>query len=132
MIVYMSDFLAFRFACQPDHQDGWTDLSKRILKAIGEVPRDQMSAKAVLEAFESADNEKMNEIRARTNELVDDPQTADGLKAWYRQLCKRPTFHDEYLQSFNRPGVHLVDCSNTKGVEQITEKGLVVFGSSCL
>ena len=91
-------------------KDGWTDLSKRILKAIGEVPRDQMGAKAVLEAFESADNEKMNEIRARTNELVDDPQTADGLKAWYRQLCKRPTFHDEsQTQPKMRSASHVCD-----------------------
>ncbi|HLT16668.1 MAG TPA: monooxygenase, partial [Acidimicrobiales bacterium] len=47
--------------------------------------------------------------------------------AWYRQLCKRPCFHDEYLQSFNRPTVHLVD-TDGKGVERITERGVVVAG----
>ena len=31
--------------------------------------------------------------------MVQDQKTAESLKAWYRQLCKRPTFHDEYLQS---------------------------------
>jgi cation diffusion facilitator CzcD-associated flavoprotein CzcO len=49
------------------------------------------------------------------------------LKAWYRQLCKRPCFHDEYLQTFNRPNVHLVD-TNGKGVERIDATGLWVEG----
>jgi cyclohexanone monooxygenase len=47
--------------------------------------------------------------------------------AWYRQLCKRPCFHDEYLQTYNRPNVHLVDTEG-KGVERITPKGVVVVG----
>ena len=109
-------------------KDGWTDLMTRIQKAIRNTPRDKISRSAVMEAFEDADNEKMNEIRARTNEIVKDRDTADKLKAWYRQLCKRPTFHDEYLDSYNRPNVHLVDCSHTKGVQEITENGLVVDG----
>ena len=49
------------------------------------------------------------------------------LKAWYRQLCKRPCFHDEYLQAFNEPGTHLVD-TDGKGVERITETGVVAAG----
>ncbi len=56
-----------------------------------------------------------------------DPETADKLKAWYRQLCKRPCFHDEFLQAFNEPGVQLVDTEG-KGVERITEAGVVVAG----
>src|SRR3546814_6719678 len=69
----------------------------------------------------------MEEIRARVDTIVEDPSTAEGLKAWYRQLCKRPCFHDEYLQSFNEPGAHLVD-TDGKGVERITERGVVVAG----
>ena len=30
-------------------------------------------------------------------EIVADPATAEALKPWYRQFCKRPCFHDEYL-----------------------------------
>ena len=56
-----------------------------------------------------------------------DRETAAKLKAWYRQLCKRPCFHDEYLQAFNMPGTHLVD-TDGKGVERITENGVVVAG----
>jgi cyclohexanone monooxygenase len=69
----------------------------------------------------------MSEIRARVDEVVEDAQTAEALKAWYRQLCKRPCFHDEYLQAFNEPGVHLVDTGG-KGVERITENAVVVGG----
>jgi len=69
----------------------------------------------------------MEEIRARVDAVVGDPVTADGLKAWYGQLCKRPCFHDEYLQAFNRPGATLVD-TDGKGVEGITERGVVAGG----
>ena len=51
----------------------------------------------------------MPEIRRRAEILVQDPATAESLKAWYRQFCKRPCFRDEYLRTFNRPIVHLVD-----------------------
>jgi cation diffusion facilitator CzcD-associated flavoprotein CzcO len=57
----------------------------------------------MMAAYEDSDFEKMEEIRARVDAVVDDPDTAEALKAWYRQLCKRPCFHDEYLQAFNRP-----------------------------
>jgi cation diffusion facilitator CzcD-associated flavoprotein CzcO len=69
----------------------------------------------------------MEEIRARAEQIVKDRETAEKLKAWYRQLCKRPCFHDAYLQAFNTPGTHLVD-TDGKGVERITEKGFVVAG----
>jgi cation diffusion facilitator CzcD-associated flavoprotein CzcO len=66
-------------------------------------------------------------VRARVDAVVRDPATARTLKAWYYQMCKRPCFHDEYLQAFNRPNTHLVD-TDGKGVERITEGGVVVGG----
>jgi cyclohexanone monooxygenase len=81
----------------------------------------------MLAAYEDSDFEKMEEIRARVDSLVKDRETAQNLKAWYRQLCKRPCFHDAYLQAFNTPGTHLID-TDGKGVERITEKGFVVAG----
>ena len=78
-------------------------------------------------AYEDSDFEKMEEIRARIDAIVKDRDTAQKLKAWYRQLCKRPCFHDEYLQAFNAPGTHLID-TDGKGVERITEKGVVAGG----
>jgi cation diffusion facilitator CzcD-associated flavoprotein CzcO len=115
------------FAVEDLVQDGWTDLARRIRGRILALPPEEMTPENMWTAFEDSDFEKMEEIRARVDSIVDDSTTAQGLKAWYRQLCKRPCFHDEYLQSFNRPNTHLVD-TDGKGVEQITENGLVAAG----
>ncbi len=108
-------------------QDGWTDLAKRIRTRILQLPPDQRNPMGMLAAYEDADHEKMEEIRQRAEKVVKDRETAEKLKAWYRQLCKRPCFHDQYLQAFNEPGAHLID-TDGKGVERITEKGVVVNG----
>jgi cation diffusion facilitator CzcD-associated flavoprotein CzcO len=76
---------------------------------------------------EVADFQKMNDIRARVDAIVKDRATAEGLKPWYGQWCKRPTFNDEYLPTFNRPNVKLVD-TRGKGVERMTENALVIDG----
>ena len=107
--------------------DGWTDLARRVRSRIMSLPTDQLTPEGMMAAFEDSDFEKMEEIRARVDAVVDDPATAQALKAWYRQLCKRPCFHDEYLQAFNEPGTHLVD-TDGKGVERITEAGVVAAG----
>jgi cation diffusion facilitator CzcD-associated flavoprotein CzcO len=107
--------------------DGWTDLARRIRERLSTLPPDRRSVADMLAAFEDADFEKMDEIRSRVDAIVEDPTTAADLKAWYRQLCKRPCFHDEYLQAFNRPNTHLVD-TDGKGVERITEHGVVADG----
>ena len=65
----------------------------------------------------------MEQIRTRVDAIVVDPATAEALKPWYPYGCKRPTFHDEYLPSFNLPHVHLVDCAPT-GVRRITPRGV--------
>lgn len=107
--------------------DGWTDISKRVREKIMRLPPDQMTVENMMAAYEDSDFEKMEEIRARVNKVVKDPVTAEDLKAWYQQLCKRPCFHDEYLLAYNEPGCQLVD-TDGKGVEKITEKGVVVAG----
>ncbi len=107
--------------------DGWTELSQRIRTKVRQLPPEKWTPENMLEAFEDADFEKMQEIRARCNKVVDDQETAEKLKAWYRQLCKRPCFHDEYLQAFNEPGTRLIH-TDGKGVEKITETGLVANG----
>ena len=78
--------------------------------------------------LELADFDKMEQIRARVDSIVADDTTAEALKPWYRQFCKRPCFHDEYLQAYNRSSVHLVD-TDGQGVERITPKGVVVDGT---
>ncbi len=107
--------------------DGWTDLAQRIRGKLSAPRSGPASFEDLLADFESADHEKMSEIRARVDAVVADPATADRLKAWYRQLCKRPCFHDEFLSAFNLPSVHLID-TDGEGVERITPAGVVVAG----
>ena len=106
--------------------DGWTDISKRIWKRVFELmEHEDYSPELLKRAYEDCDDEKMEEIRARVDAVVEDAATAEALKPWYRQLCKRPCFHDEYLQAYNRPNVHLVD-TNGLGVTAIDETGCLV------
>ena len=70
----------------------------------------------------------MNSVRARVDQIVENKEVAEALKPWYRVFCKRPTFNDEYLPTFNRPNVTLIDVSEAKGVERITPKGVVANG----
>jgi cyclohexanone monooxygenase len=107
--------------------DGWTDIARRIRARIAALPAPDRNAAAFARIREDSDFEKMAEIRARVDGIVADRGTAQKLKAWYGQLCKRPCFHDEYLQSYNEPGTHLVD-TDGKGVAEITEAGVVAAG----
>jgi cyclohexanone monooxygenase len=107
--------------------DGWTDIARRVRSRIMALPPQDFTPEKMLAAFEDSDYEKMEEIRRRVDAIVEDPETAQRLKAWYRQLCKRPCFHDEYLQAYNRPNAHLVD-TDGKGVERITPTGVVAAG----
>jgi cyclohexanone monooxygenase len=92
--------------------------------AIHSVPPEKFNPQWPFEAVEDNDFVMMEETRRRVDSVVTDPATAEKLKAWYGLLCKRPCFHDEYLQAFNRPNTHLVD-TDGKGVERITERSVV-------
>jgi cation diffusion facilitator CzcD-associated flavoprotein CzcO len=118
------------FADEDLVKDGWTDISQRIRDRIVAEVGDSGAPFGPADfrrAYEESDDEKMSEIRARIDSIVEDRETAESLKAWYRQLCKRPCFHDEYLQAFNEPGVRLVDTDGL-GVEAIDETGVWVSG----
>ena len=108
--------------------DGWTDIIRKLSLLNASRANDgEVSPEEMAEQVELADFEKMEQIRARVDSVVADPKTADALKPWYRQFCKRPCFHDEYLKAFNQDNVNLVD-TNGKGVQQITENGVLVDG----
>ncbi|MFG1708514.1 flavin-containing monooxygenase [Nonomuraea sp. M3C6] len=127
---WLENFTANQTGGQADEDlvmDGWTDIARRVRARIGALAPEHRTAPNMLAAFEDSDFEKMEEIRARVDAIVEDRETARKLQAWYRQLCKRPCFHDEYLQAFNVPGTHLVD-TDGRGVERITERGVVVAG----
>ena len=69
----------------------------------------------------------MEQIRARVDAIVEDPKTAASLKPYYPYGCKRPTFHDEYLPTFNKANVTLVDTA-PRGVTEISPKGVIHDG----
>ena len=112
--------------------DGWTEIFRNLTgiaakTASRELGR-RLTSREKGELMELLDFQKMNQIRSRAEAIVSDPTTAEALKPWYRQFCKRPCFHDEYLPTFNRSNVTLVD-TDGKGVERITEQGIVVDGT---
>ena len=107
--------------------DKWTSLFKKLSELLTGKEDSNLSDEGMAIMSEIADYQKMNEIRDRVSSTVTDPETAEALKPWYGQWCKRPTFNDEYLPTFNRPNVKLVDTKG-KGVERVTENAVVVDG----
>ena len=84
--------------------------------------RAAMSREEKIQRQENANIDAMMRIHKRIDEVVEDPQTAESLKPWYMLMCKRPCFHNEYLPSFNRPNVTLVDTKG-EGISQINATG---------
>jgi cation diffusion facilitator CzcD-associated flavoprotein CzcO len=107
-------------------QDGWTATVQLQRKMITGAVDTSISDEERERRDEIQDLHTMNRLRARVDEVVDDPATAEVLKPWYRYMCKRPTFSDHYLQTFNRPNVTLVDTADTGGITRMTENGVVV------
>ncbi|MFD8455855.1 flavin-containing monooxygenase [Streptomyces antimycoticus] len=108
--------------------DGWTSTARLQQKLI---PTDSYAGLPPQERerlYEIADFQKMNGIRDRVDSIVENTATAEALKPWYRYMCKRPTFSDTYLDTFNRPNVTLVDTADHGGVERITENAVVAGG----
>ncbi len=109
--------------------DGWTD----IIRSLGGLARARAVSSSAdtgpAELVQLADFRKMEQVRARVDQIVSDPATAEALKPYYNQFCKRPCFHDEYLQAFNRSNVTLVETQG-RGVERITPDGVVVGGTA--
>jgi cyclohexanone monooxygenase len=101
-----------------DHSANWASTQ------LGRAPS-EIEGKYIVEML---DAKLMENIRQRVDEIVEDPETAEALKPWHRRWCKRPLFHDEYLETFNRPNVKLVD-THGRGVERMTETGAVVDGT---
>ncbi len=114
-------------------EPGWQ--AKRRVKALTEPPlsafkieqRAAMTQEEKVRKQEQANIDYMMRIHRRIDDLVEDQATADALKPWYMFMCKRPCFHNDYLPTFNRPNVHLVD-TRGKGVTEIREQGPVVDG----
>ena len=107
--------------------DGWTDIIGKLLIMVRRESAD-LSPAGLASTLELADFEKMEQIRSRVDAIVNDPSTAEALKPYYRQFCKRPCFHDEYLDAYNQPNVTLVDTQG-RGVDRVTATAVVVDGT---
>lgn len=105
-------------------QDGWTEAIANLnrLNVAPDAP-----SEALQQAKELADFVTMNRIRARIEDIVDNPDVAEALKPWYRQFCKRPCFNDGYLPAFNQPNVDLID-TDGQGLDGFTAEGFLFKG----
>ena len=102
--------------------DGWTELKRLSIKQgpDGNERGDDQYRKQAELAY-------MQKICDRVDAVVKDKATAESLKPWFGPSCKRPCFHDDYLATFNRPNVTLVDTQG-RNIERITPTGVVVNG----
>jgi cation diffusion facilitator CzcD-associated flavoprotein CzcO len=112
-------------------EDGWTRnalelTDPAVLRETARLGR-EMTADELGEFLFAADFEAMDRLRGRIDQVVTDPHTAESLKPWYKLMCKRPGYHDEYLKTFNRDNVALVD-TDGRGVERFTDDGVVAGG----
>jgi cyclohexanone monooxygenase len=105
--------------------DGWTDLFREFGPLYNGSTGDPLE---ITRRKELGDLWKGEKIRARVDRLVEDPPTAEALKPWYGIVCKRPTFNDDFLPTFNRRNVTLLDTQG-RGLDAITERGLVFNGA---
>jgi cyclohexanone monooxygenase len=108
--------------------DGWTEINRNLQAKLAAMGNPQLSMDEYLAHREQVDYQVMERLRARIENVVENKETAEKLKPYYRFLCKRPCFNDDYLPTFNRPNVTLVDVSGTQGVERLTEHGVVANG----
>ena len=107
--------------------DGWTTIPRHIRQLVGRAQELGITVANPYELAPLADFLVMEKVRVRVDEVVTDRATAEALKPWYDRFCKRPCFHDGYLQTFNRPNVTLIDTQG-HGVERITANGVIANG----
>jgi cation diffusion facilitator CzcD-associated flavoprotein CzcO len=109
--------------------DIWTEINRNISAELSADGWREIDIEEFLDRRETMDYQVMERLRRRVEDMVEDPDTAEALKPYYRIICKRPTSNDEYYKAFNRPNVHLIDVSGTRGLERLTRKGFVHDGA---
>jgi cation diffusion facilitator CzcD-associated flavoprotein CzcO len=108
--------------------DIWTEINRNLSAELEAEGWPELSLQEFFSRREVVDYRVMERLRARVEAMVQDKETAESLKPWYRFLCKRPASNDEFYPTFNRSSVKLIDVSNTRGVERMTQKGFVAHG----
>lgn len=108
--------------------DIWTEITRNLAAELAAEGWPQLTPAQFMARREVVDYRVMERLRSRVEQIVKDRQAAEALKPYYRFLCKRPLSSDDFYPTFNRPNVELIDVSETKGVERLTEKGFVANG----
>lgn len=104
--------------------DGWTTMPSFSMLVGGKRSLET----GYMDEMSASDLNRQERIRARVEDTVQDRALAENLKPWYNGWCKRPCFHDDYLPSFNKPNVNLVDIRG-KRIDHFTEQGIIVDGT---
>jgi cation diffusion facilitator CzcD-associated flavoprotein CzcO len=108
--------------------DLWTEISRNLASELAAEGWPNLTQAEFLARREVMDYRVMERLRQRVEALVADKNTAEGLKPYYRFMCKRPLSSDEFYPTFNRSNVELIDVSETKGVQRLTENGFIANG----
>jgi cyclohexanone monooxygenase len=109
--------------------DLFTEIARNVQARREALGWPDLTPQQLAEMQVAEDYRVMERLRRHIDAVVADKATAEALKPWYRYMCKRPLSNDQYLETFNRPNVTLVDVASSKGVERMTEKGLVANGT---
>jgi cation diffusion facilitator CzcD-associated flavoprotein CzcO len=110
--------------------DEWTRAPALVALAGNAAgPKSAEEISAYVEKLHAIDLPRQERLRKRVEKIVRDPAVAEKLKAWYPSWCKRPLFHDEYLSTFNRENVTLVDTEG-KGLDRLTANSIIAAGQS--
>ena len=119
---------------RPDEQDQicdiWTEITRNLHAELAAEGWPAITPLQFMERRETIDYRVMERLRRRVAQLVKDPAAAEALKPYYRFLCKRPLSSDDFYPTFNRSNVRLIDVSETKGVERMTQSGFVANGKT--
>jgi len=108
--------------------DIWTEMSRNFQAEMEAEGWPQLTVEQFMAKREVIDYRVMERLRRRVEAVIEDPAAAEALKPYYRFLCKRPLSSDDFYPTFNRPNVELIDVSETKGVQRLTEKGFIANG----
>ncbi|GAD91865.1 monooxygenase [Paecilomyces variotii No. 5] len=110
--------------------DEWTRAPALVaITGLVDGPKSMEEIPAYVQKLNKLDHPRQKLIRERVDRHVKDPAIAEKLKPWYQSWCKRPCFHDEYLETFNRNNVTLID-TDGKGLDAVTTDSLVVGDQS--
>ena len=110
-------------------QDIWTEINRNLNAELEAEGWPEITMEEFFARREMMDFRVMERLRRRCEDIVNDPNTAEALKPYYRFMCKRPLSNNDYYETFNRPNVKLIDVSETQGLEAMTEKGFMARGA---